>query len=760
MVNSGAKIPTPALPSRLRPAAMLGISLLIVALIGFLSWQTGQQALSSEHERTVSRGIRDSAIELLSTVKDAETGQRGFLLTGRDEYLRPYRSAVTALPAIVTRLWSWTSGRPHQVSRVRQLEGLVDLKMAELRETVELAREQRMREAFAEVDSDEGRALMDQVRRLSSEIATEAQATEDRFRASSEESSRRLRIISIAGSLALFVFLVLSARTVFQEIARRDELFQQAHASRELLAITLGSIGDAVIATDNLMRITFINGVAQSLTGYGEPEAVGQSLSKIFRIVDETTREPVQNPLAQALAEGKTAGLSNHTCLIDKDGRQISIDDSAAPVRNPEGHLVGAVLVFRDITERRAAERALAESEEFARLAVESSPDCVEVLDLEGCLLSMNSNGRAQREIDDFSLYRLAPWSDFWQSELDKALAAVKAAQSGQTKSFKGYCPTAKGTPRWWEVILAPILDSRGLPVRILAVSRDITERTMNERLLAAVHRQLEDRAKELRRSNEDLTRFAYAASHDLRSPLNTVQSFAELLAHRFAARLGNEEQELLGYITGAVERMQRLITDLLAFTTAGGGEPGTNGVHADSNQVLSTVLTDLKGELHAAHADIQAEPLPPVAVQETHLHQLLQNIIGNALKYRGEAAPRIRVQVSSQGNLTQFRISDNGAGIDPKHREEIFQPFRRLHGNSISGSGIGLATCRRIVSAYGGSIWVESQPGVGSTFFFTLPPALAAPVVRKQTLAARAPAGAGQTDTSQPPPYTDSANS
>ena len=755
----GAKSTSPVLPSRIEPAAMLGFSLLIVASIGFLSYRTGQEALESERERTLSRGIRDSAVELLSTLKDAETGQRGFLLTGRDEYLQPYRMAVASLPGIMKRLWSGMSGRSDQVNRLKQLEAAVDLKMAELRETVELGQEQRMREAFAHVESGEGRVLMDRIRRLSNEIATVAQAREDLFRTASENGSRRLRIISMVGSFALFVFLAFSARTIFQGIVRREELFEEAHAGRELLAITLGSIGDAVIATDNLIRIKFINGVAQSLTGWQESEAIGTPLKSVFRIVDETTREAAPNPVTHALAEGKVTGLANHTILIAKNGREISIDDSAAPVRNLEGHLVGAVLVFRDITQRRTAERALAESEEFARLAVESSPDCVEVMDLEGRLLSINANGRRQREIDDFS--PSLAWPDLWpEEERGKALGALQAARAGRTEGFQGYGPTARETPRWWEVIVAPILDSQGMPMRILSVSRDVTERAIHERLLAEAHRQLEESAKELRRSNEDLTRFAYAASHDLRSPLNTVQSFAELLADRFGSRLGSEGQELLVFVTVATERMQRLITDLLAFAKAGGGEPIAEGLSTDAAGVLRNVLTDLTGELAVIEADIHGDPLPLVAVQETHVHQLLQNIVGNALKYRGKAKPRIEISSSTQGEFEVFRIRDNGPGIDSKHLEEIFQPFRRLHGNNIAGSGIGLATCRRIVSAYGGSIRVESELGAGATFFFTLPKARVVPADRERTQAARAPAGAGQTDTGQPPPYSGSENS
>ena len=232
---------------------------------------------------------------------------------------------------------------------------------------------------------------------------------------------------------------------------------------------------------------------------------------------------------------------------------------------------------------------------------------------------------------------------------------------------------------------------------------------------------ELEDRTAALERSNAELEQFAYVASHDLQEPLRTVSSYVQLLAERYASRIDARADRYIGHSVSAVERMYTLINDLLAYSRV--GTRGRDLVPTETTNVLDHVLEGLATTIRETAAEITWDPLPTVRADATQLGQLLQNLLGNALKYRGERPPRIHIGVQRQGGHWQFAVRDNGIGIDPEYAERIFLVFQRLHTqDEYSGTGIGLAICEKIVERHGGQLWVESQVGQGATFFFTLP--------------------------------------
>jgi PAS domain S-box-containing protein len=226
----------------------------------------------------------------------------------------------------------------------------------------------------------------------------------------------------------------------------------------------------------------------------------------------------------------------------------------------------------------------------------------------------------------------------------------------------------------------------------------------------------------ELLRANHDLEQFAYSASHDLQEPLRTVKIYSELLTQRFGDKLEGDAQYFLNFVTSGATRMEMLVRDLLAYSQAGQFERPTAPV--DAGEALSNALANLAGAIRESGAQVTSDPLPSIRVHATQLQQLFQNLIGNAIKYRrSESPPVIGVTVRRGSEGWQFSVSDNGLGIEAEYSERIFGLFKRLHtGNEYSGTGIGLAICQRIVERYHGRIWVESVPGKGSTFHFTLP--------------------------------------
>lgn len=279
------------------------------------------------------------------------------------------------------------------------------------------------------------------------------------------------------------------------------------------------------------------------------------------------------------------------------------------------------------------------------------------------------------------------------------------------------------GSVTWVSTTKEALRDRSGNIIGTFGISRDITGRKQAEQDLA-------DKADELQRSNTELEQFAYVASHDLQEPLRMVASYTQLLSRRYKARLDPEADEFISYAVEGATRMQGLINDLLAYSRVGTrGKPFTT---VDCNEVLARALANFKLAIDESRARITCDPLPDIAGDATQLMQLFQNLLGNALKFRSaEQPPEIHLSATPRRTALPeraraewlFAVRDNGIGIEPKYFERIFIIFQRLHTREqYPGTGIGLAVCKKIVERHGGRIWVESAPGKGSTFYFTLP--------------------------------------
>jgi signal transduction histidine kinase len=227
--------------------------------------------------------------------------------------------------------------------------------------------------------------------------------------------------------------------------------------------------------------------------------------------------------------------------------------------------------------------------------------------------------------------------------------------------------------------------------------------------------------ARELHRVNEDLKQFAFAASHDLQEPLRMISAYSQLLVRGYPGPLSEEAQTCIEFITRGTKQMRDLLTDLLSFAEVG-VDRGKASEIIDLNRVIADVKQNLKIAIEENSAEIILQTLPKIEGQQAHFVQVFQNLIANAIKYRGKETPRILVFADEVDKSWRFGVADNGIGIDPEYHAQIFGVFKRLHGQTIPGTGMGLAICQRVVERYNGRIWVESQPGQGSKFLFTIP--------------------------------------
>jgi signal transduction histidine kinase len=236
------------------------------------------------------------------------------------------------------------------------------------------------------------------------------------------------------------------------------------------------------------------------------------------------------------------------------------------------------------------------------------------------------------------------------------------------------------------------------------------------------LERRIAERTLELQKSIEELKQFAYVASHDLREPLRTMAIYASLLSERYKERLDSDAADFIHHIVVSARLMDSLLNDLLTYSTQVSKERRTTAADSDSEAALAGVLLMLDALIRESTAVVTHDPLPRVSVDFNELVQLFQNLIGNGIKYRRNEVPRIHISAQRCNDEWLFYVRDNGLGIDPKYHDQIFGIFKRVHGPEYPGNGIGLAICKKIVERYRGRIWVESQPGKGSTFYVTLP--------------------------------------
>ena len=414
---------------------------------------------------------------------------------------------------------------------------------------------------------------------------------------------------------------------------------------------------------------------------------------------------PLKAFLGAPLVErGKTVGMIG---MGNKEGGYEAKDQDALKS-------LGEAIV--QVLKRNRAEQSLRESEERFRIAAETANDVVYEWDLK-------QNVQWLGKIDEMLGYATGEFPrtlDGWAAavhpeDLSHTMAAVQAHLDGSVPYAAEYRVRRKdGVYRWWTARGAVARRHDGTPVRWIGSITDITQRKQaEERLMSSL--------TDLERSNKELEQFAYVASHDLQEPLRMVSSYTQLLAQRYEGQLDEKAKKYIDYAVDGAVRMQRLINDLLAYSRV--NTQGKTPEMIDSHAVLGESLRNLSVALEENRAIVINDDLPMVRADAAQMLQLFQNLIGNAIKFRGTDLPRIHVSASDFGLEWRFSVKDNGIGIDAKYADKVFVIFQRLHTRQeFPGTGIGLAICKRIVERHGGRIWYESEPGKGSTFYFTLP--------------------------------------
>lgn len=461
---------------------------------------------------------------------------------------------------------------------------------------------------------------------------------------------------------------------------------------------------------ENSKNVTYMSPQYEAIFGYS-PEEEMYDPEHWAKILHPEDRERVLAEDARTDETGEPFKVEYR--VFAKDGRLLWIRDEAVLVRDEDGTPLFWQGVQYDITEQKQAEEELRRSEERYRAVVEQAAEGIFLVDpdtkrfLEANAEYQRMLGYTSEELLGMTLYDVVAHDredvDYnFQRSLEESAFVIGERRHRCKDGSLVY------------VMASSSLVFYGGRQVVCYVVHDITERKRFEE-------ELEARAEELQKSNAELERFAYIASHDLQEPLRMVSSYTQLLARRYRGKLDQDADEFIEYAVDGATRMQTLINDLLTYSRV--GTQGRELSPTDLSEVFAAARDNLKIAAEESGATVTSGELPAVMGDFTQLVQLFQNLIGNAIKFRGEEPPEIRVGAERRGRDWLLHVQDNGIGIDPQYAERVFVIFQRLHTREdYPGTGIGLAVSKRIVERHGGRMWIESEPGKGSTFFFTLP--------------------------------------
>jgi PAS domain S-box-containing protein len=462
---------------------------------------------------------------------------------------------------------------------------------------------------------------------------------------------------------------------------------------------------DPLVTIGREGKITDVNNATEKVTGYLRQDLIGTDFSDYF-----TEPEKAKKGYLQVFRDGfvRDYPLEVH----NKDGNIIPVLYNASVYRDESGDVIGVFAAARDISKLKKVQDELRFASLYNRSLIEASLDPLVTIGAEGNITDVN---RATEKVTGYSRHELIG-TDF----LDY-FTEPKKAREGYQKVFK------EGSVRDYALEIkhknghiTPVLynasvyrDDSNNVIGVFASARDITELKEAEKILKF-------KLDELTRSNAELEQFAYVSSHDLQEPLRMIASYLQLLERKYKGNLDSKADKYIRFSVDGATRMQKLIDDLLEFSRV--------TTHAkefkptDLESIFTQVQSNLEVSIKENNALISHDPLPTIMADKTQITQVFQNLISNALKFRSESQPDIKISVEKRKNDWLFGVKDNGIGIDPKHSDRIFDVFKRLHKKKdYPGTGIGLSICKKIIERHGGQIWVESEPGKGSIFYFTI---------------------------------------
>jgi PAS domain S-box-containing protein len=701
-----------------RRMVLLGSALLLIMILQLLPERDFERARDAEHLVQHSLQVLRASEQLLSTMQDAETGQRGYLITGENSYLQPYEAALSTQGQARRNLRQLTADNSGQQARITKLDRLVETRLAGLSRIIALYRTEGRDAAMAAVATDEGKRTMDEIRDLLGDAELEEYGLLHLRTRAAEGHANHMRWI-----LSAFLFVMLAAGGAVSEA----EIRKQERAGEALI----GSENQFRTLANAIPQLCWIANAGGGIFWYNQRwyEFTGATPEAMDGWGWQSVHDPEVLPAVLEAWKNSIAAGEPFEMIFPLRAADATFHPfltRVMPVRDQTGKVVRWFGTNTDITAQRMTEDALRENQETLRLAQQVARIGTFEWNLQTGVNQRTPELEAMFGLPPGGLSAEEAWLDLVVSE-DRDRAARFMQDAIETGSFEGELRTIwpDGTMHWLFGRGIVFKDAAQKPLRIIGAIVDVTERKQAElevlRINAELEHRVQQRTIQLQAANKELEAFAYSVSHDLRAPLRGIDGWSLALLEDYAAQLDDGGRRYLERVRSETQRMGHLIDDMLLLSR----------VTRDEMKLDLVDLTSLANRITAKLRDAEPERsmefvIQPelLAVGDGRLLEIaLTNLFSNAVKFTGTRKQAlVEFGKIEQDGETAFYVRDNGAGFDMAYAGTLFGAFQRLHKVSeFPGTGIGLATVQRVIHKHGGRVWAEAHVNRGATFSFTL---------------------------------------
>jgi PAS domain S-box-containing protein len=757
--------------------------------------------------------------KIIGNLKDAETGQRGYLLTHNKKFLEPYTNSLKEYPQNIKVIKQLIIDNPEQQKNILAVELLAQHRVDYLQKILAVA---ELRTPTPE-ELLYGKAIMDSLRtEIDNMIARENILIEDRNKNFDRQSMFAPAMLLILSLIALAIIFIAYWR--LNKANKNEE-------SKKQLQNILQNAPAAIAAFEGPEhRFIMANEAYQKQNNRKEKDFLGKNFREVFPELEGTGSFELFDSV---YATSETFTASEYAAMIDSDNngipKQHYFNFSLEALKNESKEIYGLMVMAFDITKQVESKKIIKESEAFNRSVLESSPDCVKVLDAEGRLQFMNVNGLCTMEIDDFSAFKNKPWTELWGEENKHLInEAIDKALAGNTASFQAFCPTAKGTPKWWDVLVSPVVSSGSNKINsLISVSRDVTEQMLAQKKIEESEKQFNTLANNIQNlawiandvgyiywynqrwydytgttleemegqgwekvhhhdhvnrvvdfvkkawhinepfeltfplrgvngeyrwfltraypvcdeagkisnwigTNTDIheqkmqeekkDEFISIASHEMKTPLTTAKAYLQML--ELSLDENDEDSNLFAKkASQSVNRLNELVGELLDASKIRLGKLNYTITTFNFNDMIESTVENIQ-LTSQTHTIIKTGKVSDeVTGDKDRLQQVVINLLNNAIKY-SPGAETVFITVEQEKDVIKVTVKDTGIGMSNHSLNKIFEKYHRIeeHAVHFQGLGIGLFISYEIIQRHHGKLWAESEPGKGSTFYFTIP--------------------------------------
>lgn len=671
-----------------------------------------------------SKDVLENTEKVRYCIKEIENESRTFVITGKAEVADSFYAVIPKTKRLIQALKELTADNPYQQVRLDSLMQLSEKRVKFAGLLVDTRKKEGFEAAKAILERGTGFMLGLKIVYLINSIQNSENALLESRKKRNQESVGNSGLFVRIFLIAIALLLVGVLYTVLHTLRLRRAGQQALLESREWLSQTLSGIGDAVIATDTAGHITFMNPVAENLTGWKQQEAIGKPVSEIasFTYPHGVMHEhPVMEIIHKKSA---LTGPVHDTFLVTRHKKETAVDNNVSSIYNNRKELIGAVLVMRDAEKQRAYEKAIKENNNFLNAVLENIPNMIFVKDAEH--LRFIRFNKAGEELLGFSREDLLGRSDLDFFPQEQADFFIKKDQetlhSGKMLDIPQEEIDSKTLGRrWLHTRKIPVNGVDGNPLYLVGISEDITEQKKKNDEVRALNQSLEENVIQLKHANKELESFSYSVSHDLRAPLRAIDGYTKILLEDYGEKIDDEGKRMMDIVMKNARKMGQLIDDLLAFSRI--GKQSMTQIPIDMNSLVYSIITEIQQQQPGLHCAFKTSDLPALHADLGMMRIVLTNLISNAIKYSSKKEhPEVEIGSFKKDGHAVYFVKDNGAGFEMKYYDKLFGIFQRLHSNSeFEGTGVGLAIVNRIITRHGGIVWAESKPDEGATFYFSI---------------------------------------